>query len=253
MESDNSIPHGLVPVAVPRRKLADEVLERLLQLIESGSFQAGDQLPSERELMTAFQVGRPAVREALQSLQQMGMISISHGERARVVSVTPAAMFDQIARSARHLLSTSPQTLEHLKEARLMFELGMVRIAASKATKADQARLRRAVDDLAAAGRTGGEFLSADIAFHETIASISGNPIFVAISRAMLEWLAHFHTELVRQPGAEDITLSEHRQILERIVARDVEGAVKAMWDHLTRANALYRSRKRTGTRNAAN
>ncbi|HYO82997.1 MAG TPA: transcriptional regulator NanR [Bryobacteraceae bacterium] len=232
-----------ITAAIPRRKLADEVLERLLHLIESGAYGPGDQLPSEREMMNLFVVGRPAVREALQSLQQMGMITINHGERAKVVSVTPASMFEQIARSARHLLATSPRSLEDLKEARLMFELGMVHIAVSKAGPADIDRLRADVASLEAARGHPAAIVRADIAFHETIAAISGNPIFTAISRAMLEWLADFHVELVRQPGREDLTIIEHRQILDRIAAADADGARQAMADHLNRANALYRTR----------
>lgn len=237
--------------AITRRKLSDEVLERLLDLIESGQVQPGDQLPSERDLMTRYGVGRPAVREALQCLEQMGLITISHGERARVVSLTAHSMLDQISRSARHLLSTSPQTLEQLKEARLLFEVGMVRLAAAKCTPEDAATLARAVDRLEGARRDGQAFLAADLAFHEAIACVSGNPIFAAVSKAMLGWLAHFHTELVRQPGAEEITITEHRRIADLIAANDGEGAAAMMSEHLMRASAQYRS-SRAGT-NAAN
>jgi DNA-binding FadR family transcriptional regulator len=239
--------------AIQRRKLSDEVLERLLQLIESGHFQPGDKLPSERELMAKFQVGRPAVREALQSLQQMSRITISHGERARVVSLTPDLMFEQIGRSARHLLLSSPKTLEQLKEARLMFELAMVRLAVPKVTDEDLAKLKSTIDDLASARKADGEFMSADMAFHQTIAAISGNPIFAAVSTAMLGWLADFHAELLRAYGAEDVTVNEHIAIFERIADRDVEGAVQAMSDHLTRASALYRTGNSKGRRNASN
>ena len=248
----NGLPDtATLPIA--RRKLADEVLDRLLRMIESGSVKPGEQIPSERELMTAFGVGRPAVREALQSLQGMGVISISHGERARVVSITPDSMFEQISRSARHLLSTSPQTLEHLKEARLMFELAMVRLAVHHASDEGLAKLRSVLERLIASRRDGRAFLLADMLFHETIASLSGNPLFTAVSTAMLSWLADFHVELVRQAGAEDITVTEHTKILKRIEARDEAGAVKAMSDHLTRASALYRSRKRPAQRNVKN
>lgn len=55
-----------------RRKLADEVRDRLLALIRGGELRPGDRLPSERDLMERFGVGRPAVREALQSLARRG-------------------------------------------------------------------------------------------------------------------------------------------------------------------------------------
>jgi DNA-binding FadR family transcriptional regulator len=243
---------NILDAPVLRRKLSDEVLERLLRLIES--IEPGGQLPSERELMTAFRVGRPAVREALQSLQQMGMISISHGERARVLSLTPETVFDQIGRSVRHLLSSSPQTLDHLKEARLMFEQAMVRLAVAKATEDDLHELRAAVDRMANAPdvdpgrRVNPEVLAADMGFHQTIAAVSGNPLFAAVSKAMLDWLTHFSLETVHEPRFKNLAVVEHSEVIARIAARDETGAVKAMSDHLTRANELYRLNRRAET-----
>jgi DNA-binding FadR family transcriptional regulator len=59
----------------------------------------------------------------------------------------------------------------------------------------------------------------------------------------MLQWLREFHRELVHVPGAENVTISEHRRILECIANHDAEGAARAMKDHLTRVSQLYRSR----------
>ena len=80
--------------------------------------------------MDRFGVGRPAVREALQSLQTMGLITISHGERSRVNELSPDAVLRQGDAVARMLLSPAPENLEDLKQARWLFELGMVRVGA---------------------------------------------------------------------------------------------------------------------------
>lgn len=228
--------------AIPRRKLSDEILERLLKTIEAGELAAGDKLPSERQLMAKYKVGRPAVREALQALERMGLIDITHGERARVVRLEPRSIFDLVNHSARLLLQTSPRTLDDLKEARLMFETAMVRIAAARAAETDVARLRLAMDRLREQVGNRDRFVAADMAFHSTIASISGNPILEATSASMLQWINEFHVELLRLPGAEQITIAEHDQIVDCIAAHDVEGAAKAMTDHITRASAAYRS-----------
>ena len=57
---------------------------------------------------------------------------------------------------------------------------------------------------------------------------------------ALFSWLAHFHVNLVRKPGLENLTIKEHRDILAAITDGDVNRAGKAMADHLNRANALY-------------
>lgn len=190
--------------------------------------------------METYEVGRPAVREALFALQRMGLIAISHGDRAKVVEVSADAAIQQVSEMARYLLETSPRSLEHLKQVRLFFEVGMVRIAAEKATSGDIARLKRALDEHQAAIADGQQFLDKDMAFHRTIAGITGNPIFEALSRAMLEWLQRFHTELVRAPGREPVGLAEHVRIFECIRRHDPDAAANAMTAHLKRAARRY-------------
>lgn len=109
---------------IQRRKLYQEVLDRLMARIDSGEIAPGDQLPSERDLMAFYGVGRVAVREALQELARSGIVEISHGERARVVVPTADLLIEQIAGGARHLLRMQPETLEHLKDARLFWKSG---------------------------------------------------------------------------------------------------------------------------------
>jgi DNA-binding FadR family transcriptional regulator len=76
--------------------------------------------------------------------------------------------------------------------------------------------------------------------FHAQIAAISGNPIFEAVSEAMLSWLKEYHTELLIWSGKEKFTLSEHEEIIDRIEAGDPDGAEAAMTKHLDRSASLY-------------
>jgi DNA-binding FadR family transcriptional regulator len=210
-------------------------------MIRSGEFQPGDRLPSERDLMVRFAVGRPAVREALQSLGTAGLIEINHGERARVAVLDTRNMFDRIGQTMLHLLQTSPTTLEHLKEARILFEVGMVKTAARIATSADTERLEQALENQRASLDNVPEFVKRDMAFHTAIAAISGNTVCVILSEAMLDWIFNFRRDLLRLPGSEFITLAEHQRLVTAIAAHDEEEAERAMLDHLTRANERYR------------
>lgn len=226
---------------VVRRKLADEVRDRLLAMIRSSELQPGDRLPSERELMDRFAVGRPSVREALQSLGSAGFIEINHGERARVAVPDTRTMFDRIGETMLHLLQTSPTTLEHLKEARILFEVGMVKMAAQNATADDIQRLEAALECQRGSLNDVPEFIKGDMAFHTAIASITRNTVCVILSKAMLDWLFNFRRDLLRLPGSEFITLAEHQRLLTAIAAHDESEAEQAMQDHLTRANERYR------------
>lgn len=226
---------------IPRRKLYQEVFERLEQRIRSGELAPGGHLPSERELMEFYGVGRPAVREALQALARAGIVEISHGERARVVVPTARLLVGQIAGGAQHLLRTQPAMLEHMKEARVFLETGMARLAAERATLDDVSRLRKRLRDQQAALHDTELFLERDMAFHREIAATSGNPIFPAVVEALFNWASEYYRSSVRAPGAEDLTLAEHERIVDAIAGHDGAGAEQAMRDHLTRANELYK------------
>lgn len=231
-----------MPVApIVRRKLGHEVLERLLADIRSGVYRVGTLLPSERELMAQFGVGRPAVREGLQALERMGLVSIVHGEGTRVLPLSADSVISQISATVVHLLSGDGQLLEHLKEARLAFEVAMARSAAVRASADDVARLQAALQAHQVSVGNAARFLETDLALHRTIATVSGNPVYAAVSHAMLEWLSNFHHDLVRAPGAEEVTYMEHARLVDCIVRHDPDGAEQAMHEHLTRANQIYR------------
>ena len=225
-----------------RRKLSDEVLERLLRLISDGNLKAGDAMPSERELMERFGVGRPAIREAMQSLANMGLVSISHGERARVQELTAQSIIRQVDLSAHIMLQRSSGSLEHLKQARLFFERGMVREAAQRAQGSDVERLRATVEEQRRLLGQSEAFMAADMRLHTQIAAISGNPIFISVSEAMLGWLKAYHTELLVWSGKETHTISEHTEIVDHIAKGDADAAEAAMVRHLERSSALYSS-----------
>ncbi|MBZ9558779.1 MULTISPECIES: transcriptional regulator NanR [unclassified Modicisalibacter] len=226
---------------VSRRKLADEVFDRLYAMLLNGDYRPGDSLPSERQLMEMFGVGRPAVREAMQSLERVGLVSIHHGQRPTVTMPTASGLLSQIELTARHMLSSSPESLEQLKEARAFFELGMVARAAQKASAADIERLEALVEaQRAQLNVDAGAFIKADMAFHVAIAEMTGNPIFVAVSHAMLNWLANFHASALHWKGNEHVTLEEHQQIVAAMAAGSAAEATRAMRAHLDRAGQLY-------------
>ena len=74
----------------------EAIANSLTRDILSGRYRAGDRLPSERELASRFDVHRGAVREAVKSLQQLGIVDVQPGG-ARVASVEEAS-FDVIGK-----------------------------------------------------------------------------------------------------------------------------------------------------------
>ena len=226
---------------VKPRKLADDVQDRLLVLIQSDGAAPGDHLPSERELMERLNVGRPAIREAMQRLSQMGLVDIRHGDRARISQPSVSRMIDQMSVTVQHLLAHEPATVENLREARTVFESEMARIAARKHSKLDIERLRSIVNAQEAAIGDNTRFVELDGQFHREIAAISGNPIFAAVSEAIFGWLSSFKRDLVRKEGFEALTIAEHRALIDAIEQGAPDKAAKSIADHLYRVNQGYR------------
>ena len=99
----------MIGVLIKQRKLSDEVAAHLEGMIRKGELAEAERLPSERELMRQFGVGRPSIREALLHLSKMGLVEVKSGERARVTRPTPQFA----ARSAFRLGQVSPDC-QHL-------------------------------------------------------------------------------------------------------------------------------------------
>ena len=115
-----------------------------------------------------------------------------------------------------------------------------MRAAADRATPEEVARLRATLEAQAQAIDDPDAFIAADMRFHTQIAAISGNPIFEAVSEAMLGWLRQYHTEMLSWTGRQNVTLTEHAEILEHIAHHRPEEAEQAMIRHLDRSSSLY-------------
>jgi GntR family transcriptional repressor for pyruvate dehydrogenase complex len=217
---------------IRRRKLYEEVVVRLESLIHDGELKPGDPLPSERELMLHFGVGRPAIREALFALHRMGLVIVANGERPRVSSPTPKTLLGELAGAARLMLA-KPEGIQHFQQARALFECALAEDAARLATDADIVALEKALAANAAAIGDDDNFMKSDVAFHFVIATIPRNPIYVALHEAIVEWLVDQRSVALRRPGTDLLAYESHRRVFESIRAHDVAATGLAMRRHL--------------------
>lgn len=234
---------------IRRRKLYEQIAEQIQEEIARGSMRPGEQLPSERDIMAKYGVGRAAVREALFALAKMGLIAISSGERARVIEPSPAVLVQELSGAARLFLA-SEEGMRQFQEARRVFESALARRAAEIATGEDIEMIRAALD----ANRTAGDtrrFEETDIAFHRAIAEVGGNPIFPAISDGLTEWLLEQRRGTAQVPKAAQIAVEWHERIFDAILRHDAEAAAAAMSGHLELVGRFYWQMRETRRREA--
>lgn len=227
---------------ITRQKLSEQVFDRLWEMISSGELSPGDAMPSERALMDRFSVGRPAVREALQSMANKGLITISHGERSRVNELDAGTALSQVDDIAKLLLSSEPTNLGHLKQLRKILEAGSVRIAAELCTSQDVSDLLECVECQKRHEDDQQAFIKADIDFHVRLAAISKNPLLKSVTQAMLSWLFEYYRPVLHWTGREQTTVKEHEELVRFLETGDANAATQLLRDHLNRSDPLYRT-----------
>jgi DNA-binding FadR family transcriptional regulator len=224
---------------IRRRKLYEEVALRIEEMIREGRYAPGDQLPAERELMEELGVGRSAVREAMLSLQRMGLVTVSSGERSRVTAPTAKVLVEELSGAARLLLSQEGG-VQRFQEARALFEIGLARMAAQRATQSDLSVLREALEANRRSIGDHADFMRTDVAFHYAIAEIPGNPIFTSLYNAVVEWLTEQRGISGQARGAGEAAYAAHERVYQAIAAHDPVAAEQAMQQHLEAVVKLY-------------
>ncbi|MCD8139537.1 MAG: FCD domain-containing protein [Planctomycetaceae bacterium] len=204
-------------------------------------YKIGEELPSERDLMDEFQVGRPAIRESLLKLERMGVIETRPGVRARVCEPSVSPLLEEMG----NVVDLDLQTREGLKTyqcARSFFENALVRIAAQNIDDQQLEKLRSLLDRQKALGDRLAELTEVDVEFHEVIAAVCGNKLVIALFHNMGKWLVEQRKTTLARPGQPKRAYEAHKRIYDALVAHDPQQAEKAMTEHLQQVEEIYRS-----------
>ncbi|KAA0969619.1 transcriptional regulator NanR [Aureimonas fodinaquatilis] len=235
--------HPVEPIR--RKKLYEEIVERLEHQMFSGELQPGSLLPSERELMERFQVGRTSVREALFALQRMGLIAIRNGERAYVTRPSAIRLVSELSGAARHMLADDGGEKE-FQDARILLESALARDAARNASAEDIAMLKQALEQNESAIGDLPRFANTDVEFHRALVRTSRNSIFEALHEAVADWLSSQRLTSLKAEGSMADAFTAHGRIYDAIASRDPDEAEKQMAAHL-KSVARYYWNARTG------
>ena len=220
------------PVALDRRKLYEQVATHLEREILTGVLRPGDRLPPERDLQARFGVGRPAIREALITLQRSGLITVGNGAPARVAVPTVDDVVAGMVPGVRQMLA-SREGQRHLQGVRLFMEVGLVRHAAVAASEGELAGLRAALGDNQGAIGNVEAFIRTDVAFHYCLAGMMRNPAFLALHDAMSTWLLEQRRFALLEPDEDRRSYEAHARIYQAIERRDPDQAEASMRQHL--------------------
>lgn len=208
--------------SVNRNTLAKQVVERLINLLISGQLKPGDKLPTEMKLMEELEVSRPVLREALSSLETLGVITRKTREGTFFNNKIDSHPFSV-------MLALSYENIPAIMEARMALELGLVTMAAEKINDEQLARLKETIDFIA--GNTDKNYGEADKEFHRIIAISANNPVVEGMINSLLITHRKIDNEIkYREPN---ITVKHHTAIYRALENRDPIDAFNKMYIHL--------------------
>ncbi|MFJ7363284.1 FadR/GntR family transcriptional regulator [Peribacillus frigoritolerans] len=216
------------------KKIYEEVSDELYEMIRSGSLKPGEQLDSIQQLAENFQVGRPAIREALSALSSMGLIEIKQGEGTFVKTFDPAIMNHPLSAA----LLMDQDNIKHLLEVRKILESGTAEVAAKKRTEENLIELKDMLFNMEKVSDDEELSDKADISFHVAVANASQNELLITLMNHVSELMTEKMRDIRRVAlYSEEMTLKQlyqqHVRIYDAIVAQDEDGARSAMLFHL--------------------
>jgi GntR family transcriptional repressor for pyruvate dehydrogenase complex len=208
------------------------VRDQLEQAIASGVFSPGAKLPSERELVEQFGVSRVSVREALRSLEALGLITVSAG-RGCFVS---GDLLETRRRVMRQWLTVRGVEVVHLLKVRAAIEALGTEEAAMLGDPVLVRRVQEAHTAYVAAVEADAplaELVQRDVEFHEALADASGNPLVAELTRQLNVDLSEARQLTMSPPGRPQASAREHEAIVAAVVAGDAKAASRSMRHHV--------------------
>lgn len=199
---------------IPKTVLSEQVKEKLLDALLHGEYLPGDRLV-ESQLSVSFGVSQSPVREAIKSLEEMGLVTVEPYKGTTVRKITN-------------------QEIREIFVVRAALESTAAGIAAEKITPRDSQKLEKILRDMIETAESGDivKRVKLNNQFHEEIIRISENGLILKLSKT-LRFASWSHVKAVSMHN-EGITIcTRHRKILEALNDHDSVLAERLMREHV--------------------
>ena len=215
-------------------KKYEDIVKMLLEDIKSGVLTPGERLPSERTLAKELNVSRTAIREAMASMEMMGLVEARVGEGTFIKSPSLTSIIEPFST----VFTYDSQMNNELIETRLILETETASLAAQRRNDEHLSKMKAALDAMKRAIQDGSLGIESDKAFHIALACAAGNR---AINMTLLmcsEMLSPTYSIAHRLQPLDDI-LDEHTAIFQAVAAQDEKKARQLMRMHLISAQSF--------------
>lgn len=215
--------------AVRKGRRYEQVAAQVQRLIASGALRPGDRLPPERELAAKFGVGRSSLRDAIRTLEVMGIVESRHGSGTVVRDLSTDSLVVPLA----SVLAHKRELVAELLDVRRMIEPALAARAAANATEEELSRLEDILRRQAEKVRRGERSIEEDSEFHYAIALAARNSVVLRVLDVLMDLLRESRARSLQVPGRPERSCAGHRRILRAIKRRDGPAAEAAVRKHL--------------------
>lgn len=214
---------------IVRQSVAEQVAQRILALVKSGSLKPGDQLPPERGLAVSLGVSRPSVREAIRGLTILGVVRTRQGGGAYVSKLDADVLLEPL----HFFISLEEANIRELYDARMLIESDVASRAAENISAEQLAKLEEILTDQATHLDDPAKFRESDSAFHDVVWKSCGNAFLTRIGRSLNVIGLEFRRMASETPGVLAQSHKDHVRIAEALKARDAAAAAEAASGHM--------------------
>lgn len=216
------------PETARNEKIYFLVIEYIKTLVQNGEIAFGGKLPSERELITTLGLSRNSIREALRSLENMGIIESRHGQGNYLVNhigQSLSSIFSLL------LLMKECSYLE-INQLRRSVEIGAYLLAIERVSAIDIQRLAYFLEEMKNSSLT--ECIKLDKQFHDTLIEFSGNRLLKLLNEALASLFESSIREILLSASTQtwENLLFCHADIYESLRARDEQRGIAAITAH---------------------
>jgi GntR family transcriptional regulator, transcriptional repressor for pyruvate dehydrogenase complex len=223
-----STPAKLELEAIPRNRVYTEVARQLQDRIVN-RLKPGDMLPPERELMQTFGVSRGSIRDAIRSLEAVGLLEPRQGIGTVVCDLSHDAVVNPVA----NVLLQKRKVIDDLLDVRNIIEPALARRAALHASREQITELQAILSRQEEKVRRGELTTEEDSSFHYTIAVAADNSMMLKLVHVLMDLLHETRERSLQVGGRQQKSLAGHRRILAALKQGNADAAEAAMRRHL--------------------
>lgn len=217
-----------------KSRLYERIIDEINKLIDTGQLQPGDYLPSERDLAEMLGVSRVPVREAIKTLEFMGVLK--NNSKGVYVAHTASA----VSKSLQLVLDGGHDAFEDLIEMREFIESKAVELACQRRTDEDLEEMDIVLKRMEEETESDSININTSKAFHLALLRASKNSVLTRIVEIMDDLLYEVRERTLITPGRAKQSYEEQCRIVVAIRQRDVSLACKEMLEHIKHMRSHY-------------